>query len=456
LVELPRASATGLIASLARAARATPQPHILSDTFNVVFGKFQGSCFRGRTLVFMCQAFDRDLYVGTIMEALRRHEGRAVPMLPRDLMAHARKLVRPWQGGRVRLEFDLKNGGSRGNTFTKLARRISGGLAGRDVAVITDGPAQTILNRRRYPEVGSANFRVVSLPSLQNHLVFVASEMGQLYYHGRRSAISLFQLEPDLLFPGATMAAVGRHLLFEVLNPSETVRLGLELTATFTGDAANLLPPAHAIGAERVPFPVVGRGSARVFSAPFQPQQLDGSFYLAVDMGVDGQRFPSPRTGLMRLYGTQIPLDFRRLVGFARDISLVSEEQYSRLSAPGRVQRFPEDLTNRALEYSGLYEDGWLSEHSYFELSQPEDLDLLRVRGTVPRIGNTEFQCEAQLLLDGVRLADETLEPGDFVLEAKAPFRPGRRRVELRFSRYQHLPAPDRRPVAAKLHSLGF
>src|SRR5439155_3422792 len=120
---------------------------------------------------------------------------------------------------------------------------------------------------------------------------------------------------------------------------------------------------------ERQRLPMVGRGSARVFSPPMTPQIIEGRAFLGLDMGVDGEPFPERRSGLMALYGTDVALDRRRPVGFLRDISLVSQEEYGRLAPPSKLESFPADLENPDLEYSGIYEDGRVSEASYFQLA---------------------------------------------------------------------------------------
>ena len=50
------------------------------------------------------------------------------------------------------------------------------------------------------------------------------------------------------------------------------------------------------VGKERERFPLVGRGSARVFSPPIAPQIINGMPYIALDMGVESQRIPECRT----------------------------------------------------------------------------------------------------------------------------------------------------------------
>ncbi|HEY9908396.1 MAG TPA: hypothetical protein V6D18_12420, partial [Thermosynechococcaceae cyanobacterium] len=267
---------------------------------------------------------------------------------------------------------------------------------------------------------------------------------------------SLYPLELDFFFPQTTMAGVGRHLLFEVLNPSEKGRLVLNMTASLKSDGENKLPPANAIGKTRELFPIIGRGSARVFSAPVAPQVIDGGSYVAIDMGAEPKAFPNVKTGLMKVYGSEIPADSRKLVGYGRDISLISPQEYAGLTPPNLVGSFPTDLTNRSLEYSGVYEDGWLSEAAFFGLSQLNPATPLVIRGTIPGLSDPKFVTELQVLVDGKEVAQRTLKPGDFKLKLTPPEGQKRRRIDLRFSKWQNLPDPDKRPVAAKLSLIGF
>jgi hypothetical protein len=138
-------------------------------------------------------------------------------------------------------------------------------------------------------------------------------------------------------------------------------------------------------------------------------------------------------------------------------VSLVSEEEYGRLAPPTALASFPADLRNLGLEYSGVYEDGWLSESSFFNLGNPGGPAELVVRGTVPVIdGNTAFAAQLRVLVDGVEVKAGTVAPGGFEFRCPVEARPGPRHVELLFSAAQRLGAPDNRPVGAHLDYLGF
>jgi hypothetical protein len=273
---------------------------------------------------------------------------------------------------------------------------------------------------------------------------------------GDGRTVSLFQTEKDPLVPGGSIAGMGRRILLQVLNPSPRGHLVLSVTDTLKGDGENRLPPASIIAADRVGLPIIGRGSARVFSPPVDTLEIAGRSFLGIDMGVDGVRFPDHRTGVMTLFGTDVVLDRRLLTAFARDVSFISDAELATITPPSVVQRFPADLLDPDLEYSGMYEDGWISEASFFGLAAPAEHSTVVVRGTIPLIDDPAFQTELTLLVDGQEVRRQRLGVGAFELHAPAPDGPGRRRVELRFSAFQRLPGMDRRPAAAHVESIGL
>jgi hypothetical protein len=320
---------------------------------------------------------------------------------------------------------------------------------------------QTFLNRWTARPNGYSNFFVLPCADVKNHLIFVESMLGHPYYANTSSKyISFYQLEPDISLGSETFAGIGRWMLLRVVNPSDQPRLMVNMTASLKSDDENQLPPAIVIGSERWPIPFVGRGSGRVFSAPITPVEIAGGVYVGVDMGVDGKEFPDRRPGLLSLYGNDIPLDRRLLTGFVRDISMVSREDFEQMSPPRSVQAFPADFMNRDLEYSGVYEDGWNSEASFFTLTQPAGGSTIVARGEVPLIDGPDFATELHLLVDGEEVARRVLRPGPFDIRGPVAFGGGRRRVDLRFSELQLLEGSgeqhDGRPVAALMQFVGF
>jgi hypothetical protein len=321
---------------------------------------------------------------------------------------------------------------------------------------------QSIVNRSRCSSAETGNFVIRPWGEFHNHLMFTCSHRGLSYYGSEilespDCPIAMFQLEGDPMIPGGTMSACGRHLLFEVVNPSPQVRLVLSATTTVRADGELRLPPAEVVGDGRRPLGLLGRGSARVISPPLSTQMVDGRPFVSLDMGVDSTRPPERKRGLMRLYGKNIPIDRRKYVVYARDVSLISEEEYAAAKPPAAVRSFPDDLGNPVLEYSGVYENGWCSEDFFFRLTRPTGRALVAVRGEVPLVDDPQFTTEVRILVDGREVARKTVGLGAFEATAQVPASEARaERVEVHFSNYQRLPNGDGRPAAARLTYVGF
>src|SRR5207248_1060973 len=130
---------------------------------------------------------------------------------------------------------------------------------------------------------------------------------------------------------------------------------------------------------------------------------------------------------------------------------------YARLKPPSVLSSFPNDLANRDLEYSGLYEDGWVARTAYAWLTQPAGPCEVVLRGEVPQIEGVSFTGnEVEILVDGTRVTRRKLSLGGFEIRCPVDAKPGRRKVELRFRMTGNFPAPDKRPFAAYLTKLGF
>jgi hypothetical protein len=294
---------------------------------------------------------------------------------------------------------------------------------------------------------------------LENHLAFIRSQQGQHYYLGDAGYISVYKPEPDLYSPGNYFFVIGRHLLFRVINPTETVRLRLSLCASILGEGRTALPvSANVRGAapDGVELGLVGAGSANVFSPPLRPFWLNGVAYVALDLGQAALPIGRPAVGLQGLYNRDLSLDTRFGLGYCRDLSLISETRYTARPRQRALQNFPADLAGPgALEYSGLYEDGWCSNQAFVVLGPVRSGDRVAVTGLLPMIpGAKATSRRVELRVDGVTKVTRELIPGDFVLEAPldrpAPFV----RVELRFDPTDTLPAPDNRPVSVLLKTI--
>ncbi|MEI7555214.1 hypothetical protein [Candidatus Chlorohelix sp.] len=441
LLEIPNPSATGIHQDFRTIINQNNPSQVILDTNNFILAKFQSLYMRNQKVVSFPGVglfYWRIVLKGKFDDDFSKYAQIKVADRYRDA------------------EFNLFS--TEGNPST-TAFSIDAVLTKEflnNSTMISPTPRLSIFNRRKFLNDNSINFIAQPTNKLENHLVFIPSSLGMNYYGGNSDLVSLFQLESDLLYPGKTMAGLGRYYIFEPINPSPSVRLVMELTDSLSGDHENLLPSASAIGVTRQPFPIVGRGSARVFSEPITPQIIQNQPFLGIDMGKYGKYFPNPKNGIMELFGKQILLDKRKILGFARDISLVSIEEYDQLKAPEVVSQFPSDLTNPNLEYSGVYEDGWISEAAFFRLAQPTSTAKLVIKGTIPLIDNQNFTSNLEILSDGILVATKQLPLGDFEIQLPVTGTVANHRIDLRFSKFQTLPGNDGRPVAALIKYVGY
>jgi hypothetical protein len=224
------------------------------------------------------------------------------------------------------------------------------------------------------------------------------------------------------------------------------------MTKTLQHDGVNKLPPARIVGANSVRLPLIGRGSARVFSPLVRPRIIGGQPYLLLDMGVSGTRVLSSRPGLEGLYGRSVPLDPRFLTSYVRDVSLVSGSRFGDLRAPTAIASFPDGLADPNLEYSGIYEDGWLSEDSYVVFAGGGPATLVMRADVLPRLGGQHLVA----LVNGRPVYSKEVAPGALDLRVPLPASHARRRIELRWAGATQLRAPDLRPATALAHFIGL
>jgi len=347
-----------------------------------------------------------------------------------------------------------------GETFDRfvLDARIPRVLEARQRLWFLDSPNPTLLNT--HATAKSYDVALVPFAGVHDTLVLVPSLRASagIFDRGARFApgIMLSRSEPDPLVHGGQVEAVGRYLLFAVVNPSPAIRLVIDFTATLDADGSSSIPPISVIGTRRTAFAVAGRGAARLVSPPLTPRLVDGVPMIEIDMGTDGKPFREHRTGLLALFGAQYHLDPRRLVGFVRDISVISEDAYRRARPPSAIASFPAGLRDRDLEYSGFYEDGWVSNHAVARLTAPRGgRHAVVVRGSLPELaGVTESVVHVKL--DGVDVVAQPILPGPFEVRAnvRADGRP--HQVVLTFEGTFRLPNGDDRLTAAQLSFVGY
>ncbi len=293
------------------------------------------------------------------------------------------------------------------------------------------------------------------LSDVSNRLVFIHSEKGPHYYSSARFRAAFFQREPEPVsgfkryFHGT-----GRYSWFEILNPKGNLRMEVDFTRTSLGGDRSALPTAAVVGGEEnTHLPFVGSGSARVFSPVFKPQVFEGLSYVSLDFGEEAAMIIKHPTGLMRLYGLRYNLDDRRLVGFTRDISIITDEEYRHLKRPTRIAKLPDDLyANPGFEYSGIFEDGWLCDHSYFCLAGTKKGDVFTFRGEVPALADFKAGITMVLTINGKDTEPILLHPGPFTINRFILEDSDLTRVDVAFSKARIYGANDLRRVSTFLY----
>jgi hypothetical protein len=158
------------------------------------------------------------------------------------------------------------------------------------------------------------------------------------------------------------------------------------------------------------------------------------------------------------MYNREVPLDYRRLIGWARDVSAVSESEYEALQRPREISSFPDDLAlARTLEFTGSYEDGWLSSHAKFVLAGSGGGNFVRMRSVIPEVKGTALGSgKVAVAINGVHICDVPAPLGTNDWLIPVPASAPKTAVELKFSASAVLPSPDERSVGAHLEYLGI
>ncbi len=296
---------------------------------------------------------------------------------------------------------------------------------------------------------------------LKDRLVFIHSELSPHYYSSARFKAAFFQREPEPITGGEQyFHGTGRYNLFQVINPSPDLRMVIDFSRTSLGDGRSKLPSkAIVIGEDDYALPFVGHGSARVVSPILKPEYFEQQAYLTVDFGETPHPILKDKTGLMRAYGVKFNLDDRRLVGFTRDISVITNEQYLAMPRPTRIAEFPEDLARYpGLEYSGLFEDGWVADDAYFKMGSSRPGQVLVFRGYIPDIEQfREHGLELTISINDKPTEIVTLKSGEFSLTRLIKEAAQITTISLHFSdaRVYDI-ARDKRPVSAFVREISI
>ena len=244
---------------------------------------------------------------------------------------------------------------------------------------LNDGTGWTVQNMYQYKLESQ----------VKDHLVFVHSELSPHYYSSARFKASFFQRETEPISNGTSyFHGTGRYTVFHIINPSPNLRVIVDFSRTSLGAGRTKLPTrAIVVGDDDYKLNFVGSGSARVVTSIIKPEYYEGQAYMMIDFGDYARVIDKIKTGLMRWYGLKFALDDRRLVGFTRDISVLTDEEYKALPRPTKISTFPDDLLNyKGLEYSGVYEDGWIGRDAYFKFGPSHTGQVLYFKGYIPDI----------------------------------------------------------------------
>lgn len=439
--ELPNASYSHLPTELANLAKESAKKSvIISDSTNLVSAKLQSLYFTDTTTLFYSNyIFDNTVFTGQNLFKAIYPESYAVAFNLKNAILKSKE----------RICFSQQ-------TPSCFYKNKIQSIAPENIALIMDSPHRGIFNRFHFSEADNRNYVIKPLTNVSNHLIFINSSLGQAYYLGNAEHISLNNIEKDYFYPKNTISGVGKYLLFQIINPTKKSYLVLNLTSSLNHDGANLLPQPIIIGDKKYQLKFTGRGSARLFSSEFHPRIINNESYFIIDMNKRNRPFATRYKGLMRLYGNNLSLDNRILSGFARDISLISEEEYLNLKAPNFIDKFPDALGNKNLEYSGIYEDGWLSEDVFLKLSQPKDQTKLIIAVTLPTFQKQIDSNTLSIYVDDKKLMETTVHTGSFQFAINVPHGNQKRAIRIHSSNHFSLPTGDDRPVAAKIDFIGF
>jgi hypothetical protein len=427
---------------LALARPPAPGAHVFGALENVVAAKFAASELRGRTLSLV----SRD-YFEPFVHVDYRHPIPSVRLHPHFAeMAQSPGFIQQRETEIVgttelwQTQFVVPRAIQQIDDYVSLAPRLSlFNKFGLD-------PAEPI----------KSLFVVEPAAAVQNQLLFVHSNRGNHYYLGDRRRIAIFQQEPDLFNPGHDFAGLGRFLLLRVERPTEQIYLRFAATRTQLLGRTGWSQRALIHAATDQPIGAVGHGAINRIIGPLQPLWHEGAAYVAIDFMETPGPVPDFRHGLKALYHTDVPLDSRRIVGWGRDISVLSPAQYAALVRPRRLARFPQDLVgNDALEFSGSYEDGWLSPDSEFVLGGARVGEFMRLRGSVPALAGTPLGTGDLLVsINGAPALPLPARAGRFDWQIPIVSDAPQTRVRLHFTASASLPGIDTRPVSGDLELL--
>jgi hypothetical protein len=143
-----------------------------------------------------------------------------------------------------------------------------------------------------------------------------------------------------------------------------------------------------------------------------------------------------------------------------RDSSPITDQVVDAIVPISGIARFPDDLANQGLEYSGIFEDGWLSDEAHIWLAPPskDQKYQLVIKGMIPFVDDQTFTTGVLVSLGETIVYRGSLGLGE--VNINIPVEQGlasnKQKVKLKFSRMQRLPNGDNRQVSMLVKSIQF
>jgi hypothetical protein len=361
-----------------------------------------------------------------------------------------RAVVRALDDEYKQFQFDL--GGGTVHAFT----RFDYPLAENPITRLVVSPAaQLSVVNDSSPRPYNGKYFVTPWNKISNTLVQIDSSIARIILPGELENVALWQLEPDAAHPGHGMQGIGRHILFEVINPAPGSRLLLDFARGPIAQMEPGLPPASVTGERRVAFGFVGDGGGRLLSEPVVPKDIEGRQYLALDLGADPVHIAPHRTGILALYNSRLGLDPRRLVGFVRNISLLAPAEVEAMPLPTSIDSVPAGLFQPGLLFSGIFDDGWIGERAKVRLASAAAAGRLRIEGQMPGAAGWPAGMKVQVLIDD-RVADTvSINQGDFSIDVPIEGK-GAHWIEMQVDAVARLPGGDDRSVSVLLKRIAI
>ena len=325
-------------------------------------------------------------------------------------------------------------------------------------AYLSQSLALSLFNKLHTAKEEPSLFVLESASAVSNRITFIHSDRGNHYYLGDRHKISYFQQEVDSYGNQTGFNGIGQFMLLRIEQPTPHVYLRVSATKTLMGNGNNTWSTeAKIVGTNTVKLGALGSGALNLIAGPITPFVLNGASYIALDFNQAAIAMPFHRHGIKAFYNSSINLDYRHLVAYGRDISALSPDEVRAIERPRGLGNFPTDIVMaKGLEYSGIYEDGWISPDSRFVLAAAEPNDQLRLKGFIPDIAGITSNETFTIRVNGSREYNVICGPGAFDWAIPVWSTKSATTVEIHSSAHPQLPSPDLRPVTAHISYIGL